>query len=195
MKPNINTILIAAILLIFFFGRGRFVGSSSSGRDTIFSSIVLKYDSTQHQIVQPTIQNHYKIEINAADLPKVIDSAAVVADYFTKYGDVDVRRDSFIEARITDTIFMNRRIGRLFTYKLLSAAAIHQTVILDDRARARLYCGGFAGNSGSKLSAGLSLSLISGKQENQFGFDYDLINRFPDGFRIRFQKLITFRKK
>lgn len=196
MKPNLNTILlIIAIILIFFFARGRFSGSSSSSRDTIFSTITLKYDSTQRMILQPVIQNHYKIEVNQADLPKDIDSAAVVKDYFSKYVDQDVRRDSFIEASIQDTIFMNRRIGRLFTYKLLKPVAVTQTAMVEDRSRARLYCGGFAGNSSDKLSAGLSISMIAGKQENQFGIDYDLVNKFPEGFRIRIQKLISFRSK
>ena len=186
-------VLVACFVLLFLQHCRH--SDSVSGRDTLENNIIINYDSSKQIIVKPNIYNSYSIKLDAGEFPTGLDTsglapmiAEIVKAYFEKHVDVDVRRDSNIEATIQDTIFTNRRIGRLFTYKLLKPQVIHSTAVLSDKRRSKVYFGFAAGIPDNELKIDLSTALIL-PNDRIIGLDYDITSNNPTLQRIKLRYL------
>ena len=95
-----------------------------------------------------------------------IDTYAVVRDYYLKRIQKDTIYAQDVLAYITDTVYMNRILGREIVLQNLSKVPIQSKVW-------KVYAGGYAGTNGNNFTAGIGLLAMPKKQNFTFGYLFD----------------------
>jgi hypothetical protein len=126
MQKYLGYIIAVALLIAFFLFRG-------CGPDNVRVETEYIYDTTERVIIKeiPKVVEtiHYR------EVPKLIrdtitltkhDTLAIVTQWMDSLKTFeDVRRDTNIEATITDTIYQNEIVGRSFAYKILRPTIVN----------------------------------------------------------------------
>ncbi|MBX3165577.1 MAG: hypothetical protein KF900_13965 [Bacteroidetes bacterium] len=137
-------------------------------------------DSTTHRHETKNVYNSYSYTLAA---PSVIDTSAIILDYYTKRAYRDTVADSLISITTIDTIFNNRLARHAVSWKFLKP---YQTQVLTEKTTTitikksvnGFYIAPFAGYS------------LTGKNLYAFGFEADYI--MPRvGFGLGFDAINT----
>ena len=116
-------------------------------------------------------------------IPAIVDTAALLKDYYSKvlYKDVLVLPDSLGTVAVTDTISQNKILGRTFDANV-KQRTIKETMIVKEPARNQVYYGLMGGFNKadvvSSLGAGLMLKT---KSDKIYQFTLGVNNRVVDG--------------
>ena len=104
----------------------------------------------------------------------LIDTMAILQDYFSRYYYVDTIGDSTFTAVIMDTVTQNRISSRRFIYKNLSPSTIvTNTTTL--KPKRKLFVGGMVGGNATQLSAGGGL-MYQTRKDHAYSYMYDAVN-------------------
>jgi len=158
--------------------------------------VMFRLNSCQEQTKQPIVQDTtvyihdtvtYTIPVKhlvpdtvlqAYPVYQVVDTAAILHDYFAKRFYADTLTDSLVSCVILDTVYQNRLLSRAFTYRLLKPQTVHITTITpvtpEPELRMYLGAGGSMSNSGKP---GLSIEGLVTRNKIGIGVGYDLLNK------------------
>jgi hypothetical protein len=183
---DLKTIIIIALGAIILFLK------MCSGPDTNTGSTVKingkKYVVVKHTIdtvYQPVTQTVYRdgktiyVDVPVyVEVPSNIDTGEVIKDYFAKYTYKDTLRlkDSLGFIAVTDTIFKNRILNRVFDAKV-NKITVKEVIYLEPAPKAHLYLGGTFGSAGTTPFIAPSLMLETKKNriyKLSVGYSYDL---------------------
>jgi hypothetical protein len=144
--------------------------------DTIRMPPEIIYDSFP---VIKTIPKPYPEYIIVQSPPPVVDTAAIIASYFTlKIYKRTLLNDSTAFISLIDTLYNNELFPGILTYTNRRPVTIHETYIINppDPARLQLYAGGFVSGNANTLGAGPIISLKT-KSDHLYGLGYDAVNK------------------
>jgi hypothetical protein len=116
-------------------------------------------------------------------IPAVIDTAALLKDYYSKvlYKDVLVLPDSLGTVSVIDTISQNRILGRTFNASVKQRTII-ETTIVKEPAKTQLYYGLNGGFNKEDVVSSISAGLIlKTKKDKLYQFNLGVNNRVVDG--------------
>jgi hypothetical protein len=190
---NFKNIAIAALIiyvLLQWFNPG---GVMPGGR-------TIRIDGKKYEVIKHTIDTidivktkvvtkkgediyHETIVEKEVLIPAVIDTAALLKDYYSKvlYKDVLVLPDSLGTVAVTDTISQNKILGRTFNASV-KQRTIKETTIVKEPARTQVYYGLNAGFNRedyvSAIGAGL---MVKTKKVKIYQFNLGVNNRTTDG--------------
>jgi hypothetical protein len=190
---NFKNIAIAALIiyiLLQWFNPG---GVMPGGR-------TIRIDGKKYEVIKHTIDTvdvvktkvvtkkgsdiyHEVIVEKEVLIPAVIDTAALLKDYYSKvlYKDVLVLPDSLGTVAVTDTISQNRIMGRTFNASV-KQRTITETTIVKEPAKAQLYWGLNAGfNKEDYVSAVGTGLILKTKKDKLYQIGLGVNNRTIDG--------------
>ena len=127
-------------------------------------------------------------------IPAVIDTAALLKDYYSKvlYKDVLVLPDSLGTVDVTDTISQNRILGRTFNASV-KQRTIKETTIVKEPARNQVYYGLNGGFNKADLVSAVGAGLIlKTKKDKIYQFTLGVNNRTTDGTTGSFSPYVGF---
>ena len=127
MQKYLGYIIAAGLLVAFFLFRGCGNPQPSSDR------VEYIYDTTEVEIIKevPKVVEtiHYRDVTKLVTIRDTLtkhDTLAIVTQWMDSLKTFkDVRRDTNIEATITDTIYQNEIVGRSFAYKILRPTIVN----------------------------------------------------------------------
>jgi hypothetical protein len=127
-------------------------------------------------------------------IPTIIDTAALLKDYYSKvlYKDVLVLPDSLGTVAVTDTISQNKILGRTFNASV-KQRTIKETTIVKEPAKTQLYYGLNAGfNKEDYVSAVGAGLILKTKKDKIYNFNIGVNNRTTDGTNGGFSPYVGF---
>jgi hypothetical protein len=127
-------------------------------------------------------------------IPTIIDTAALLKDYYSKvlYKDVLVLPDSLGTVAVTDTISQNKILGRTFNASV-KQRTIKETTIVKEPAKTQLYYGLNAGfNKEDYVSAVGGGLILKTKKDKIYQFNLGVNNRTIDGTNGGFSPYVGF---
>jgi hypothetical protein len=187
---NIAIVALIIYVLLQWFNPG---GVMPGGR-------TIRIDGKKYEVIKHTIDTvdvvktkvvtkkgediyHETIVEKEVIIPAVIDTAALLKDYYSKvlYKDVLVLPDSLGTVAVTDTISQNKILGRTFNASV-KQRTIKETTIVKEPARTQVYYGLNAGFNRedyvSAIGAGL---MVKTKKDKIYQFNLGVNNRTTDG--------------
>ena len=187
---NIAIVALIIYVLLQWFNPG---GVMPGGR-------TIRIDGKKYEVIKHTIDTvdivktkvvtkkgediyHETIVEKEVLIPAVIDTAALLKDYYSKvlYKDVLVLPDSLGTVAVTDTISQNKILGRTFNASV-KQRTIKETTIVKEPARTQVYYGLNAGFNRedyvSAIGAGL---MVKTKKDKIYQFNLGVNNRTTDG--------------
>jgi hypothetical protein len=187
---NIAIVALIIYVLLQWFNPG---GVMPGGR-------TIRIDGKKYEVIKHTIDTvdvvktkvvtkkgediyHETIVEKEVLIPAVIDTAALLKDYYSKvlYKDVLVLPDSLGTVAVTDTISQNRILGRTFNASV-KQRTIKETTIVKEPAKTQVYYGLNAGFNRedyvSAIGAGL---MVKTKKDKIYQFNLGVNNRTTDG--------------
>ena len=198
---NIAILALIIYLLLQWFNPG---GVMPGGR-------TIRIDGKKYEVIKHTIDTvdvvktkvvtkkgediyHEVIVEKEVIIPTIIDTAALLKDYYSKvlYKDVLVLPDSLGTVAVTDTISQNRILGRTFNASV-KQRIIKETTIVKEPARNQVYYGLNAGFNKedyvSAIGAGLMLKT---KKDKIYNLNIGVNNRTTDGTNGSFSPYVGF---
>jgi hypothetical protein len=188
--------LIIAVLLVIIFLQRQCSGKLDKVCPTTTKTVTvtkteLKYDTVVKTIKVPLPTPVCTIKV-VTHLP--IDTAAVVADYFTKVAYSQTIEDTNLRAYITDTLFNNRIVARNFSYQLLKPekiTTITNTITVTEKPRAKVFAGfGVGASTQGFAHFGPQITYLS-KKDNMYHISANAINPsiiLGMGWKIKLRK-------
>jgi hypothetical protein len=190
---NFKNIAIAALIiyvLLQWFNPG---GVMPGGR-------TIRIDGKKYEVIKHTIDTvdvvktkvvtkkgediyHETIVEKEVIIPMVIDTAALLKDYYSKvlYKDVLVLPDSLGTVAVTDTISQNKILGRTFNASV-KQRTIKETTIVKEPAKTQLYYGLNGGFNKADVVSSIGAGLIlKTKKDKIYQFNLGVNNRVVDG--------------
>jgi hypothetical protein len=190
---NFKNIAIAALIiyvLLQWFNPG---GVMPGGR-------TIRIDGKKYEVIKHTIDTvdivktkvvtkkgediyHETIVEKEVMIPTVIDTAALLKDYYSKvlYKDVLVLPDSLGTVAVTDTISQNKILGRTFNASV-KQRIIKETTIVKEPAKTQLYYGLNGGFNKVDVVTSIGAGLIlKTKKDKIYQFNLGVNNRVVDG--------------
>jgi hypothetical protein len=190
---NFKNIAIAALIiyvLLQWFNPG---GVMPGGR-------TIRIDGKKYEVIKHTIDTvdivktkvvtkkgddiyHETIVEKEVLIPAVIDTAALLKDYYSKvlYKDVLVLPDSLGTVAVTDTISQNKILGRTFNASV-KQRIIKETTIVKEPAKTQLYYGLNGGFNKVDVVTSIGAGLIlKTKKDKIYQFNLGVNNRVVDG--------------
>ena len=190
---NFKNIAIAALIiyvLLQWFNPG---GVMPGGR-------TIRIDGKKYEVIKHTIDTvdivktkvvtkkgddiyHETIVEKEVLIPAVIDTAALLKDYYPKvlYKDVLVLPDSLGTVAVTDTISQNKILGRTFNASV-KQRIIKETTIVKEPAKTQLYYGLNGGFNKVDVVTSIGAGLIlKTKKDKIYQFNLGVNNRVVDG--------------
>ena len=190
---NFKNIAIAALIiyvLLQWFNPG---GVMPGGR-------TIRIDGKKYEVIKHTIDTvdivktkvvtkkgediyHETIVEKEVLIPTVIDTAALLKDYYSKvlYKDVLVLPDSLGTVAVTDTISQNKILGRTFNASV-KQRTIKETTIVKEPAKTQLYYGLNGGFNKADVVSSIGAGLIlKTKKDKIYQFNLGVNNRVVDG--------------
>jgi hypothetical protein len=206
MKKHLNFKNIAIAVLIIYvvlqwFNPG---GVMPGGR-------IVKIDGKKYEVIKHTIDTvevektkvvtkkgddiyHEVIVIKEVQIPSVIDTAALIKNYYSKvlYKDLLVLPDSLGTVVVIDTISQNRIIARTFDAKV-KERTIREELIVKEPAKNQVYFGLNGGfNREDFISAVGAGVILKTKKDKIYNLNLGVNNRTIDGTNGTFSPFVGF---
>ena len=198
---NIAIAILIIYLLLQWFNPG---GVMPGGR-------TIRIDGKKYEVIKHTIDTvdvvktkvvtkkgediyHEVIVEKEVIIPTIIDTAALLKDYYSKvlYKDVLVLPDSLGTVAVIDTISQNRILGRTFNANV-TQRTIKETTIVKEPAKTQLYYGLNAGfNKEDYVSAVGGGLILKTKKDKIYQFNLGVNNRTTDGTNGSFSPYVGF---
>jgi hypothetical protein len=190
---NFKNIAIAALviyILLQWFNPGGVMPGGRTIRIEGKKYEVIKHDIDTLEVVKTKVVTkkgediyHETIVEKEVLIPAVIDTAALLKDYYSKvlYKDLLVLPDSLGTVAVIDTISQNKIIGRTFDAKV-KERTIKETMIVKEPARNQVYYGLNAGfNKEDYVSAVGAGLMLKTKKDKIYNLNIGVNNRTTDG--------------
>ena len=189
---NLKNIAIALLIVIVVFQQ---CGGNKKGTGEIVKVDGKKYELIKHEIDTVEVVKtkvvtkkgediyHETIVEKEVIIPAVIDTAALLKDYYSKvlYKDVLVLPDSLGTVAVTDTISQNKILGRTFNASV-KQRTIKETTIVKEPARNQVYYGLTGGFNKADVVSSIGAGLIlKTKKDKIYQFTLGVDNRIVDG--------------
>jgi hypothetical protein len=198
---NIAIAVLIIYVLLQWFNPG---GVMPGGR-------IVKIDGKKYEVIKHTIDTvdviktkvvtkkgddiyHEVIVEKEVKIPAVIDTAALLKDYYSKvlYKDVLVLPDSLGTVSVTDTISQNRILGRTFDAKVRERT-IREELIVKEPAKNQVYFGLNGGfNKEDYVSAIGAGVIFKTKKDKIYNLNIGVNNRTTDGTTGAFSPYVGF---
>ena len=194
MKKFLNIKNIALLLLIAIV-----VFQQCGGNKTKTGEIVKidgkKYELIKHEIDTIEVVKTKVVTRKGADIyhetivekevliPAVIDTAALLKDYYSKvlYKDVLVLPDSLGTVSVIDTISQNKILGRTFNASV-KQRTIKETTIVKELPKTKLFYGFEGGFNKADVVSHIGMGiLLNTKTDKIFNLGIGVANRVVDG--------------
>jgi hypothetical protein len=194
MKKFLNIKNIALLLLIAIV-----IFQQCGGNKTKTGEIV-KIDGKKYELIKHEIDTievvktkvvtkkgddiyHETIVEKEVFIPAIIDTAALLKDYYSKvlYKDVLVLPDSLGTVAVTDTISQNRILGRTFNANV-KQRTIKETTIVKELPKTKLFYGFEGGFNKADVVSHIGFGvLVNTKTDKIFNLGIGVANRVVDG--------------
>lgn len=201
---NFKNIAIAALIiyiLLQWFNPGGVMPGGRTIRIEGKKYEVIKHDIDTLEVVKTKVVTkkgediyHETIVEKEVLIPAVIDTAALLKDYYSKvlYKDLLVLPDSLGTVAVIDTISQNKIIGRTFDAKV-KERTIKETLIVKEPAKNQVYYGLNAGfNKEDYVSAIGGGLILKTKKDKIYQFNLGVNNRTTDGTNGSFSPYVGF---
>jgi hypothetical protein len=201
---NFKNIAIAALviyILLQWFNPGGVMPGGRTIRIEGKKYEIIKHEIDTVDIVKTKVVTkkgediyHETIVEKEVLIPAVIDTAALLKDYYSKvlYKDVLVLPDSLGTVAVTDTISQNKILGRTFNASV-KQRTIKETMIVKEPARNQLYYGLNAGfNKEDYVSAVGAGLILKTKKDKIYNLNIGVNNRTVDGTNGSFSPYVGF---
>jgi len=187
---NIAIAVLIIYLLLQWFNPGGVMPGGRTIRIEGKKYEIIKHDIDTLEVVKTKVVTkkgddiyHEVIVEKEVLIPAVIDTAALLKDYYSKvlYKDVLVLPDSLGTVSVIDTISQNRILGRTFNASV-KERTIKETMIVKEPAKAQVYWGLNAGfNKEDYVSAVGTGVLLKTKRDKLYQINLGVNNRTIDG--------------
>jgi hypothetical protein len=187
---NIAIVALILFVLLQWFNPGGVMPGGKTIRIEGKKYEVIKHDIDTFEVVKTKVVTkkgediyHETIVEKEVVIPAIVDTAALLKDYYSKvlYKDVLVLPDSLGTIAVTDTISQNKILGRTFDAKV-KQREIKETLIVKELPKTQVYyglTGGFnKADVVSNVGAGL---LIKTKKDKIYNLGIGVANRVSDG--------------
>ena len=206
MKKHLNfkNIAIAALIvyvLLQWFNPGGVMPGGRTIRIDGKKYEVIKHEIDTVDIVKTKVVTkkgediyHEVIVEKEVQIPAVVDTAALLKDYYSKvlYKDVLVLPDSLGTVAVTDTISQNRILGRTWDAKV-KERIIKEELIVKEPAKNQVYYGLNAGfNKADYVSAIGAGVILKTKKDKIYQLGIGVNNRTIDGTNGSFSPYVGF---
>jgi hypothetical protein len=201
---NFKNIAIAALIiyvLLQWFNPGGVMPGGRTIRIDGKKYEIIKHDIDTLEVIKTKVVTkkgediyHETIVEKEVIIPTVIDTAALLKDYYSKvlYKDVLVLPDSLGTVSITDTISQNKILGRTFNASV-KERTIKETMIVKEPAKTQLYYGLNGGFNKADLVSAIGAGLIlKTKKDKLYQFTLGVNNRTTDGTTGSFSPYVGF---
>jgi hypothetical protein len=201
---NFKNIAIAALIayvLLQWFNPGGVMPGGRTIRIDGKKYEIIKHDIDTLEVVKTKVVTkkgddiyHETIVEKEVIIPTIIDTAALLKDYYSKvlYKDVLVLPDSLGTVSITDTISQNKILGRTFNASV-KERTIKETMIVKEPAKTQLYYGLNGGFNKADLVSAVGAGLIlKTKKDKIYQFTLGVNNRTTDGTTGSFSPYVGF---
>ena len=206
MKKHLNFKNIAILALIIYvllqwFNPGGVMPGGRTIRIEGKKYEVIKYDIDTLEVIKTKVVTkkgndiyHEVIVEKEVQIPAVIDTVALLKDYYSKvlYKDVLVLPDSLGTVALTDTISQNRILGRTFNANVRERT-IREELIVKEPAKTQLYYGlnGVFNKADLVSAVGVGL-ILKTKKDKIYQFNLGVNNRTTDGTNGSFSPYVGF---
>jgi len=190
---NFKNIAIAALIiyiLLQWFNPGGVMPGGRTIRIDGKKYEVIKHEIDTVDIVKTKVVTkkgediyHETIVEKEVIIPAIVDTAALLKDYYSKvlYKDVLVLPDSLGTVAVTDTISQNKILNRTFNASV-KQRTIKQTTIVKEPARNQVYYGLTGGFNKADVVSSIGAGLIlKTKKDKIYQFTLGVDNRIVDG--------------
>lgn len=201
---NFKNIAIAALIiyiLLQWFNPGGVMPGGRTIRIEGKKYEVIKHDIDTMEVVKTKVVTkkgediyHEVIVEKEVQIPAVVDTAALLKDYYSKvlYKDVLVLPDSLGTVAVTDTISQNKILGRTFDAKV-KERTIKETLIVKEPAKNQVYYGLNGGfNKADVVSSVGAGIMLKTKRDKIYQFTLGVNNRVVDGTTGAFSPYVGF---
>jgi hypothetical protein len=185
---NLKNIAIALLVAIVVFQQ---CGGNKKGTGEIVKVDGKKYELIKHEIDTVEVVKtkvvtkkgediyHETIVEKEVLIPAVIDTAALLKDYYSKvlYKDVLVLPDSLGTVAVTDTISQNKILGRTFDANV-KQRTIKETLIVKELPKTQVYYGFTGGFNKADVVSNLGVgALIKTKSDKIYQLGIGVANK------------------
>jgi hypothetical protein len=187
---NIAIVALILFVLLQWFNPGGVMPGGKTIRIEGKKYEVIKHDIDTFEVVKTKVVTkkgediyHETIVEKEVIIPAIVDTAALLKDYYSKvlYKDVLVLPDSLGTIAVTDTISQNKIWGRTFDAKV-KQREIKETLIVKELPKTQVYYGLTGGFNKedviSNVGAGL---IIKTKKDKIYNLGVGVANRVTDG--------------
>jgi hypothetical protein len=201
---NFKNIAIAALIiyiLLQWFNPGGVMPGGRTIRIEGKKYEVIKHEIDTVDVIKTKVVTkkgddiyHEVIVEKEVQIPTVVDTAALLKDYYSKvlYKDVLVLPDSLGTVAVTDTISQNKILGRTFDAKV-KERTIKETLIVKEPARNQVYYGLNGGfNKADVVSSVGAGIMLKTKKDKIYQFTLGVNNRVVDGTTGGFSPYVGF---
>ena len=186
---NIAIAVLIAIVLLEWFNPGGVM----PGKKVIIAGKayeVIKHEIDTVDIVKTKVVTkkgediyHETIVEKEILIPAIIDTAALLKDYYSKvlYKDVLVLPDSLGTVAVTDTISQNKILGRTFNASV-KQRTIKETTIVKELPKTKLFYGFEGGFNKADVVSHVGMGiLVNTKKDRIYNLGIGVANRVVDG--------------
>ena len=198
---NIAIVALVIYILLQWFNPGGVMPGGRTIRIEGKKYEVIKHEIDTVDVIKTKVVTkkgediyHEVIVEKEVQIPAVIDTAALLKDYYSKvlYKDVLVLPDSLGTVAVTDTISQNRILGRTFNANVRERT-IREELIVKEPAKTQLYYGLNAGfNKEDYVSAIGGGVILKTKKDKIYQFNLGVNNRTIDGTNGSFSPYVGF---
>lgn len=181
MKQLLTILLTSLITIVAFLGiQTLFLKKDYSKLSTGDYSNLISV-TTQKEVVHDTLLYHPPSTAKVTDsipaaTPLVVDTQAILKQYYNKYAYADTLSDTNLVMILIDTVSRNKIISRKSSYRILRPQLLQTTTTVQrveaQPRKAAFYGGAFLSLSGNGISAGPEIMLI--KEKHAYALGYDL---------------------
>jgi hypothetical protein len=181
-------VLIVIVLLEYFNPGGKMPGRTVRIDGKKYE--VIKHDIDTFEVVKTKVVTkkgadiyHETIVEKEVIIPAVVDTAALLKDYYSKvlYKDVLVLPDSLGTVAVTDTISQNKILGRTFDAKV-KERTIKETMIVKELPKMQVYYGFNGGFNKADVVSHVGAGVIlKTKKDKIYQLGAGVANRTTDG--------------
>lgn len=199
---NLKNIAIALLIVIVVFQQ---CGGNKKVTGEIVKVDGKKYELIKHEIDTVEVVKtkvvtrkgediyHETIVEKEVLIPTIIDTAALLKDYYSKvlYKDVLVLPDSLGTVAVTDTISQNKILGRTFNANV-KQRIIKETTIVKELPKTKLFYGFEGGFNKADVVSHIGMGiLLNTKTDKIFNLGIGVANRVVDGTNGRLTPYIN----
>jgi hypothetical protein len=181
-------VLIAIILLEYFNPGGKMPGRTIRIEGKKYE--VIKHEIDTVDIVKTKVVTkkgediyHETIVEKEVLIPAIVDTAALLKDYYSKllYKDVLVLPDSLGTVAVTDTISQNKILGRTFNANV-KQRTIKETIIVKELPKNKVFYGFEGGFNKQDVVSHVGMGFIlNTKSDKIYNLGIGVANRVTDG--------------